>query len=146
MNKKEFKPNVTTLNLRDDLPLDQDINVEFWKDPSREVVFDLLRIMGTTPGELDDFTADEILNLDDQYFECASLIFVDCDIKDIDFSTPDSTREAFDDKRIPWGTFHNALLLYVGKLMEEYEVLKNALRRVKSLSDSGEPSNKTESE
>ena len=72
-----------------------------------------------------------------RYFECASLIFVECDIEGIDFSTAESTEEALEDERIPWGTVHKALILYLARLTDEYEVLQNVLRRVKVLSNSG---------
>ena len=72
-----------------------------------------------------------------RYFECASMVLVDCDIKGIDFSTAESTEEAFDDERLPWGIFHQAMVMYIARLTTEYEVLKNALRRARALSDSG---------
>jgi len=137
MKKKEFRPNTVTLNLRDDLPLKQDISIEFWADPSRQVIFDLFEIFGLASDELDDIPEADKEKMNARYFECASLILVDCDIKGIDFSTPETTTAAFDDERLPWGLFHQALLLYVSSLIEDYEVLKNALRRVKELSNSG---------
>ena len=136
--KREFKPNTVTLNLREDLDLNQDINIEFWADPSRQVIFDLFEIFGLANDELDEIPEADKERMSSRYFECASLILVDCDIKGIDFSTAESTDASFDDERLPWGLFHQALLLYVSRLIEDYEVLKNALRRVRELSSSGE--------
>lgn len=138
MKKKEFRPNTVVLNLRKDLDLNQDINIEFWADPSRQVIFDLFEIFGLASDELDEIPEADKEKMNARYFECASLILVDCNIKGIDFSTPESTDEAFDDERMPWGLFHQALLLYVSRLIDDYEVLKNALRRVRELSNSGE--------
>lgn len=146
MKKKEFKRNVVELNLRDDFPLNQDITVAFWEDPSRQVISDLFRIIGTTGDEMDELSEVEKEALDDRYFECVSLIFVDCDIKGISFNTVESSKKAFEDERLPWGVFHQAMLLYVDRLTEEYSALKNALRRVRKLSDSGETSETKDSE
>jgi hypothetical protein len=138
MKKKEFPRNTVELNLKDDFPLNQDITVAFWVDPSRQVISDLFRIVGMSTENMDALPEGEKEALDDRYFECVSLVFVDCDIDGIDFGTPESAREAFDDERLPWGVFHQAMLLYMERLTEEYAALKNALRRAKRLSNSGE--------
>ena len=137
MKKKDFKPNTIVVNLRKDFDLNQDINIEFWADPSRQVIFDLFEIFGLASDELDATPAADKEKMNARYFECASIMLVDCDIKGIDFSTPESTAKAFDDERLPWGLFHQALLLYISRLIDDYEVLKNALRRVRELSNSG---------
>jgi len=143
MKKREFKPNTQTLNLKDDLFLGEDINVEFWENPSKEVVFTLIEVLQADTKKLDQIEAKE---LNKKYFDCASLILVDCDIKGINFDTPESTEAAFLDKRLPWGIFHQAIMAYLGKLVDEYKVLKNALRRVGVLSDSGKDEKKKENE
>ena len=146
MRKKDFKPNTVTLNLHDELPLEQEISIEFWKDPSKSVISDLFRIIGMNVEQLQELSDEGREELDNRYFECASLILVDCDIKGIDFSTPETTKQAFEDDRIPWGLFHQALLLYLDKLTEDYSALKNALRRVRRLSDSGDKNSKKDNE
>lgn len=143
MKKRQFKPKTQALNLKDDLFLDEDITVEFWENPSRNVVFTLIEVLQANAKELSSTEADEINR---KYFDCASLILVDCDIEGIDFDTPESTEAAFLDKRLPWGIFHQAIMAYLGKLVDEYQVLKNALRRVGVLSDSGEDKKKKENE
>lgn len=145
--KRAFKPNTVIFNLKKDLALNQDINIEFWIDPSRPIMLDLIRILGySNSGRMSELSQEEIQEMDDRYFECASLILVDCDIEGIDFSTPESTREAFEDDRLPWGIFHQAILLYTGHLMDEYSALKNVLRRVRNPSNSGENENNQEQE
>lgn len=145
MKKKQFKPKTVIKHLDKDFGLEQDIRVEFWADPSRSVIFDLLEVFGMSDtDELDEIPEAEKERMNARYFECASMILVDCDIDKIDFSTPESTEAAFDDDRLPWGIFHQALLMYLAELMEEYQVLKNALRRVSELSSSGKESSKNE--
>jgi hypothetical protein len=118
-----------------------------WTDPSRSVLLDLIKIFGWTKSGTDKkLTKEEIDEMDDRYFECASLVLVDCDIENIDFDTPESTRAAFGDDRLPWGIFHQALLLYVGILMDEYIALKNVLRRAKETSNSGKEKNNEDNE
>lgn len=139
MKKKQFKPKKQIKHLDKDFGLGQDIKIEFWSDPSRVVIFDLLEIFGMSgTEELDEIPEADKEKMNTRYFECASLILLDCDIEGIDFSTPQSTEEAFDDERLPWGIFHQALLMYISELIDEYQVLKNALGRVKELSNSGE--------
>ena len=145
MKKKKLKQNVVALNLKKDLGLDQDITVEFWKDPSRSVIFDLINIVGASRTDSDTPPSDEESEkMHSRYFECASLMIVDSDVEGLDFSTPESTAASFDDERIPWGTFHMAMLIYLSRLTDEYEVLKNALRRVKELSASGSENQSSE--
>ena len=138
MKKKKLKQNVEVLNLKKDLGLEQDITVAFWKDPSRTVIFDLINIVGTSRNDdAEDLPDADKEKMNNRYFECARLMLVDSDVEGLDFSTPESTIAAFDDERIPWGTFHVAMIVYLSRLTDEYEVLKNALRRVRELSDSG---------
>ena len=145
MKKRQFKPNTQTLHLEKDLGLGQDINIEFWVDPSRQIIFDLLEIFGLSGTDsMDEIPEAEKDRMNRRYFECASAILVDCDIEGIDFSTAESTENAFDDERLPWGIFHQALMMYVARLTDEYQVLKNALRRVKELSASTEDSKNEE--
>jgi hypothetical protein len=144
--KKQFKPNTTILNLKKDFPLEQDIELEFWLDPSRQIIFDLFEIIGATTEEVEESTDEEKIRMSKRYYECASLILIDCDIEGIDFSTAESTEAAFEDERLPWGIFHQAMVLYLDKLMTEYDMLKNVLRRANVPSDSGETNNNVETE
>jgi hypothetical protein len=144
--KKQFKPNTVVVNLKKDFPLEQDIELEFWEDPSRQVIFDLFEIIGATTEDLAETSDAKKEKMSKRYFECASLILVDCDIEGIDFSTAESTEAAFEDERLPWGIFHQAMVLYLDKLMTEYDMLKNVLRRASVPSDSGETSNSAETE
>jgi hypothetical protein len=144
--KKQFKPNTVILNLKKDFPLDQDIDIEFWEDPSRQVIFDLFEIIGATTEDVAELTNEEKSKMSKRYYECASLILIDCDIEGIDFSTAESTEEAFEDERLPWGIFHQAMVLYLDKLMTEYDMLKNVLRRASAPSDSGETNSSAETE
>lgn len=137
MKKRQFKPNTVKLHLDKDLQLGQDITIEVWEDPSRQIIADLFQIMGSQDSDLDEMEELDKERMNQRYFECASMMLVDCDIEGIDFSTPESTELAFEDERLPWGIFHQAMILYIAKLTEEYEVLKNALRRARALSGSG---------
>lgn len=136
MKKREFKPNTVERHLEKDFQLGQDITVELWQDPSRRVITDLFEILGASDSLAEKTEADKE-KMNRRYFECASMILIDCDVKGIDFSTAKSTEKAFDDERLPWGIFHQTMVMYIAELTEEYEVLKNALRRVRALSDSG---------
>jgi hypothetical protein len=115
-------------HLDKDYDLEQDITVEFWKDPSRKVVMDLLEILGRQTS--DSITEEEAERIDVRYYECVSLIIVDCDIEGISFDTPDESRAAFEAEFLPWGIFHQAMMLYVAELTREHSILKNVLRRV----------------
>jgi hypothetical protein len=140
MKKTPYKRNTVVLNLKEDLQLRHDIDVEFWEDPSQQVVFDLLGIVTLSYNEGEELDKEqelEITKLNDRYFECASLILVDCNIEGIDFSTPQSAEEAFYDERVSWGVFHQALIAYLARLMDEYGMLKKALRRLRDQLNSG---------
>jgi hypothetical protein len=153
MKKKQFKPNTVLRHLERDYPLGQDITLEFWKDPSRSAIMDLLRIISRSTREDGvEMTDEERDRINARYFECASLIIRDCDIEGVDFSTPAAAEKSFDMDTLPWGIFHEAMLLYVDELMEKNERLKNALRRVGAASrkreeesNSGTESEKLES-
>lgn len=151
MKKRPYKKNTVTLNLKKDLNLRHDIDVEFWEDPSQQVVFDLLNIIGTAYFKVDDEEEDrteeqiEQLNImNKRYFECVSHILVDCNIEGIGFGTPESTEESFYDERIAWGAFHQGVIAYMSRLIDEYGLLKKALARVKDLSNSGEENEQNE--
>lgn len=147
MRKREYKPQTKILNLRDDLGLDEDINIEVWTDPSRQACTELLVIFGNQGSdEIKELSEEDAEKMNDTYFYYASMILVDCDIKGISFATPEKTMEAFDDERLPWGIFHMALMVYIARLTDEYQVLKNALRRVKELSNSGSENSENEEE
>lgn len=144
MEKRAYKPNTVILNLKDDLGLTRhDVNVEFWKDPSREVCFSIMSILRA---DIETMTPDEVDKMNRNYFECASLLLIDCEIEGLDFSTPESTERAFHHKGLPWGIFHEAIIAYISYLTTEYQVLKNALRRVLELSNSGTEKSDKESE
>ncbi len=147
MKKRQYKPQTKILNLDKDLGLDEDINIEVWTDPSRQACMELLLIFGRQNSEeIKELSDEDAAKMDDTYFHYASMILVDCDIKGISFSTPEATRKAFDDERLPWGIFHMALMVYIAQLTDEYQVLKNALRRVKELSNSGNENSENEEE
>lgn len=142
MKKKKLTQNTEILNLKKDLGLEQDITVAFWKDPSRTIIFDLISIISDDDAE--SLSDEEKEKKNFRYFECASLMLVDSDVPGLSFDTPEKTMLAFDDERIPWGTFHQALLMYLAKLTDDYQVLKNALRRAKKLSSSGNEEQETQ--
>lgn len=150
MKKRPYKKNTVIYNLKEDLGLSHDIDVEFWEDPSQAVVFDLLDIVGTayfTDDDEEEKTIEAIkkLNLMNQrYFECVSLIIVDCSVDGLDFSTAESSEEAFYDERIAWGAFHQGIIAYLDRLLDEYDLLKKALTRVRGLSNSGTESDEKE--
>lgn len=134
MKKRDYEKETVWLHLDKDLHLGRDINVCFWKDPSQHYTMELLRVTNT---RIEDKSQEEVQQLNKDYFDVASNIFIDCDINGIDFSTPESTEEAFYHKDLPWGIFHETLIAYLARLMTEYQVLKNLLRRANVLSSSG---------
>ena len=143
MEKRKFVPKETWLNLDEDLNLNQDINVAFWEDPSRPVIFTLLEVFNT---DVDKQSQAELKKLNKRYFANAALILLDCDIEGVDFSTVKSTEEAYNHPELPWGIFHEAVIAYLAKLSDEHEVLKNVLRRVGVLSISGTDKDSEEEE
>lgn len=146
MKKKPYKRNTVILNLKDDLGLKHDVDIEFWEDPSQTVVFDMIQMIGSSGRDVEEMSPEDNARFNRRYFECASLVFEDCSIPGIDFSTPESTEQAFYDERVSWGVFHLALIAYTSRLMSEYEILKKVLGRVAALSSSGKENNKSEEE
>jgi hypothetical protein len=147
LRKRDYKPQTKILNLRDDLNLDENINIEVWTDPSRQACMELLLIFGRqNSDEIKELSDEDAAKMDDTYYHYASMILVDCDIKGINFATAETTRKAFDDERLPWGIFHMALMVYIAQLTDEYQVLKNVLRRAKELSNSGNENSENEEE
>ena len=146
MKKRPYKRNTVILNLRDDLYLSHDIDVEFWEDPSQEVVFSLINMVGSSKDDLENQTTEDINEFNKKYFDYVCLLLEDCSVEGIDFRTPESTEEAFYDKRISWGVFHLATIAYLSRLVDEYGILKKVLGRVGVLSNSGSENSKSEEE
>ncbi len=147
MRKRQYKPKTKILNLDKDLGLSEDINIEVWTDPSRQACIELLTIFGRQNSDgIKKMSDEDAQKLDDTYFHYANMILVDCDITGVSFATPAKTKEAFDNENLPWGIFHMALMVYLSQLMDEYQVLKNALRRVKELANSGKEKSTNEEE
>lgn len=147
MRKRQYKPKTKILNLDKDLGLSEDINIEVWTDPSRQACIELLTIFGRQNSSgIKEMSDEDARKLDDTYFHYANMILVDCDITGVSFATPAKTKEAFDNENLPWGIFHMALMVYLSQLMDEYQVLKNALRRVKELANSGKEKSTNEEE
>lgn len=151
MKKQAYKPKTVVRNLdgktKKDYELDADIDVAFWAAPSQSVVIDLMQILGSARAEdVDKIEPEKFEDMDKRYFECVSLLIVDTNISGLDFSTPEKTREAFYVDYLPWGVFHLAVLMYVAELSEEYDYLKNLLKRAAQLAPSGTDKNETESE
>lgn len=146
MKKRKYKPAVVVRNLKDDFGLEEDINLEFWKDPSRKVALGLLFIIGRARGdESEDIDEAEWKQLDKEYYEMVSNLIVDSDIEGLDFSTPETTEASFDAEFLPWGILHKAVIAYLSELTTENENLKNVLRRVsKRLQEQDQVSNSGE--
>ena len=70
MKKQPYRKNTVILNLREDLNIQHDINVEFWKDPSQQVVFDLLDIIGASYFSDDEkeYTREQIDQLNQMFY------------------------------------------------------------------------------
>ena len=136
LKKRPYKKATVVKNLGKDFGLDADIDVEFWKDPSRQVVFSLLEILSSR-ALYDVLPDEEVAGLDKKYWNSVSQIFVDCSVEGISFKTPQECEKSFDDPTLPWGIFHQATIMYISWLTENNANLKNVLRRLSEASTSG---------
>lgn len=139
MIKKEPFPKKTEIVDVKDLKLDYEgISFEFWVDPSRTIVSDLMDIvLFTTNDQLKSQDVSQQRKNAKRYFECVSEIIADCSIEGADFSTPESTEKTFELPGVAWGFWYDVVSGYLMKLIETSNHLKKVREALQSLISSG---------
>ena len=90
-----------------------------WDDPSREVVFTLIRsVLAENPTE-------ESVNA---YFDAACRYIIESNVDGLNFDTVEDTIDSFRHPDLPWGFMYEFIALAVAELMEESNKLKKVLR------------------
>ena len=147
LKKKPFERSIVKYNTRDDLGMEIDHTFHMWRDPSSKVVFSLLDTISTTEDKLNKMPKEDKDKLNDEFWWCASQVFIDCDIEGLDFSTPEKSKESFDSPYISWGILFDVLLRFITDLIQSNEKLKNVLALLGNRTNSGQNSRaKTENE
>ena len=136
--KKKFQRKYKIFDTKKDFDMQQSHKVAFAEDPSREVVFGIFEIASLKPANFDEMTEEDSAEIDERWYHYMSEIIIDTDIEGLDFSTPDSTRESFNDPSVDWTFFIELVARYVGNLMETHHTLGKVLRAMNEEADSGE--------
>lgn len=128
LNKRSFKPAtkyITTDELRID-GYDPPFTFEVLADPPRHLLSEVLDLLGTSTkavsGEGEEIEKPE--QFDARFHEVAAAILVDSDIEGLDFSTPQSTKAAFENEDIDGTLLTRVLVAYVYGLILERTGLK----------------------
>lgn len=115
---------------------------EFWKDPSRTVVFDLLNPIVQSVDDLRALKETEQIETSDKFFEAVSRLVMDTNIDGLDFSTPQSAQESFRHPDLPWGFMYGVVTSYVLRLLETQQSLKKMLHESVETLNSGDDKKK----
>lgn len=114
------------------------IKFEFWSDPPKTVVGDLLRIvLWTTNDELKEQTPDEQRRDAKRYFECVSEIVVDCNIEGSSFDTPEDVEQTYQLDTVSWGFWYDVVAGFLVDLIETSVHLKGIREALQKVTDSG---------
>lgn len=144
-DKKPFQKAYVIKNSHDDYDTEQSHQFAFWKDPSKQVIFDLLDFISTTPEKLDGLDQKEKKDLDHKFYSAVSQVVVDCDIAELDFSTPESARESFEHPAIDWRFLYDVIVLgYAMELFNNHHTLKKIMKLGSETANSGKSKNETE--
>lgn len=135
-------PKKTEVLTAKELGLDYDgIEFEFWSDPGKPVVGELMRIvLWTSNDELQQKTIDEQRKDAKTYFRCVSEIITDCNIAGSSFDTPEETEKTFELPDVAWGFWYDVVAAYLVRLIEVSSNLKKVRSALQSLTNSGNDS------
>jgi hypothetical protein len=143
IKKRPYQKSTIVRNLDTDFGLGADIDIEFWRDPSREIALGLIEIL-VIRHQYDELPEDQLQEFDDKYWHYASEVFIDSSVEGVSFDTPEECEKAFDNPDLPWGIFHMAMIMYIAWLTENNVNLKNVLRRLAEASASGDDNKEEE--
>lgn len=110
---------------------------EFWKDPSRAVVLDLVNLIVQSVDDLRNLKEEEQIETSDKFFDAVSRLITETNIDGLDFSTPGLAQESFSHPDLPWGFMYGVVTSYVLRLLETQQSLKKMLHESAETLNSG---------
>lgn len=142
--KKSFSKSYVVKSSKEDYGTEQDHSFAFWKDPSKQVIFDLLDFISTTPEKLDGLGQKEMKDLDHKFYSAVSQVVIDCDIAELDFSTPETAKESFEHPSIDWRFLYDVIVLgYAMELFNNHHTLKKIMKLGSETANSGKSKKET---
>ena len=149
-NKKLAFPKKTTRVFLRDLGFEEDtyedFYFDFWKDPSRSVVFDLLESVVQSVDELKGLSHADQVDTSERFFAAVSRAVMDTNIDGLSFDTEEKTRKSFAHPDLPWGFMYTVVTSYVLRLLETQQALKKTLVESAKTLNSGNDNEQKESE
>lgn len=125
LKKRAFNPKVRKMTC-EELGMDgYDHTFLFRADPNKRMLVDSLRMLQeAVDNAREEKEIEDVEKFDEEFHELACFMIIDCDIEGVDFSTPESTRDAFSRKDIDDAFFTKALINYLTSLLIEATNLK----------------------
>lgn len=109
----------------------------FWSNPSRSVIRTITKVLAS-PGEtLADLDREEQDKLMDDFYRAISLFIIDTNLEELDFRTPEATKESFESDAMPYGFIYEVVLLYILRELSFSDRLKKVLGLLPSAENSG---------
>ena len=142
--KKTTKVSLADLGFEDEAY--DEFYFEFWKDPSRKVVFDLLESVVQSVDELRGLSKEEQVDTSERFFMAVSRVIVDTNIDGLSFETEEDAQNSFSHPDLPWGFMYTVVTSYVLRLLETQQALKKTLEQSAETLNSGKSKKQKESE
>jgi hypothetical protein len=105
------------------------ITFRMWRDPSRKVVRDIMKVVNLSEDELMELSEKELQKIEDAYNFALSKMFIDSSIDGLKFDTPEDIEEAFSNPHVPDGFLHVVLVGYLTYLFEANDKVKKTVNR-----------------
>lgn len=149
MTTKLAFPKKTTRIYLPDLGFEEedykDFYFDFWKDPSRLSVFDLLESVVQSVEDLRSLDKEKQIDTSDRFFAAVSRVVVDTNIEGLVFGTPEEAQKSFSHPDMPWGFMYSVVTAYVLRLLETQQALKKTLEESAKTLSSGNDNEQKES-
>ena len=111
---------------------------EFWKDPSRKTVFDLLESVVQSVNDLQELSKVDQVDISERFFEACSRVILGTNIEGLCFDTPEDAKKSFSSPDLPWGFMYTVITSYTLRLLDTQQALKKTLEASNEILNSGE--------
>lgn len=142
--KKKFQKSHKVINTKEDWGFDNEHRIAVWKDPSEEVAYGLLSIIGSTKSDIEEKSEEELIEMNHDFYYYVSQCIIDTDIEGLSFDTPEDAEKAFDSPEVDWIFLWNVLGKYIETIFESSYAIKKVLRRTGKIGTSGKTPNEKE--
>lgn len=128
MKKIQF-PKQTVLMDVTELGIDyaEGVKVEFWANPSKKVMKDILAVILPTGKEIMEMDSHERDRMERDYYKALCELIVETNIESLNFDSPENAEMSFEAGDVPLGFTHQVIVAYIMNLMEKSDALKKVL-------------------